>query len=62
MSDAAQSGEQVSELMQAVAERVFERIANADRERILLESIVENIPVGLAVVDENVTPLIVVRS
>jgi PAS domain S-box-containing protein len=57
--DAAQSGEQVGELMQAVAERVFERLANADRERILLESIVENIPVGLAVVDENETPLIV---
>jgi PAS domain S-box-containing protein len=57
--DAAPSGEQVSELMQAVAERVFERLANADRERILLEAIVENIPVGLAVVDENETPLIV---
>lgn len=57
--DAAQSGEQVSELMQAVAERVFERLANADRERILLQAIVENIPVGLAVVDENETPLIV---
>jgi PAS domain S-box-containing protein len=57
--DSGQSHEQVVELTKAVAERVFERVAKADRERILLEAIVENIPVGLAVVDENETPLIV---
>lgn len=57
--DSTQTGEQVSELMKVVADRVFERLAKADRERILLEAIVENIPVGLAVVDENETPLIV---
>jgi two-component system, OmpR family, phosphate regulon sensor histidine kinase PhoR len=57
--DSAHHGEQVSDLTEAVAERVFERLARADRERILLEAIVENIPVGLAVVDENETPLIV---
>jgi two-component system, OmpR family, phosphate regulon sensor histidine kinase PhoR len=57
--DAAQSGKQVSDLTEAVAERVFERLTKADRERILLEAIVENIPLGLAVVDENEVPLIV---
>ena len=58
--DSVQSREQVSDLTKAVAERVFARVAEADhRERMLLAAIVENIPVGLAVVDENETPLIV---
>ena len=58
-NDSAESGEQVSESTQTVAERVFEGLGDSDRERMLLEAIVENIPVGLAVVDENETPLIV---
>lgn len=53
------SNEQLGDLTKAVAERVLERLAKADSERVLLEAIVENIPLGLAVVDEHGTPLIV---
>jgi two-component system, OmpR family, phosphate regulon sensor histidine kinase PhoR len=42
-----------------VADGVLERLTKADRERILLEAVVENIPLGLAVVDREGTPLIV---
>lgn len=57
--DAKLKGAEVGELTRVVADRVLERMAKADRGRILLEAIVENIPVGLAVVDQEGTPLIV---
>jgi PAS domain S-box-containing protein len=57
--DDATNGVELGELAGLVADRVLERMAKADRERILLEAIVENIPLGLAVVDREGTPLIV---
>jgi two-component system, OmpR family, phosphate regulon sensor histidine kinase PhoR len=59
VDESTQKGAQVGEPTQVVADRVFERMAELDRGRILLEAIVENIPVGLAVVDQEGTPLIV---
>jgi signal transduction histidine kinase len=53
------SGVEVGELTRVVADRVLERIAKADQGRILLEAIVENIPLGLAVVDQEGRPLVV---
>jgi PAS domain S-box-containing protein len=47
------------ELTRVVADNVLERMAKGDRERILLEAIVENIPLGLALVDREGTPVIV---
>lgn len=57
--DSTKRSELVREVTRDVADRVFERMAKADQERVLLEAIIENIPLGLAVVDREGTPLIV---
>jgi two-component system phosphate regulon sensor histidine kinase PhoR len=57
--DPTKRGEDVGELTRVVVDRVLERMAKSDRDLVLLESIVENIPLGLAVVDQDGTPLIV---
>lgn len=59
MPDPRLRGETLSQLTRAVADRVLERMTKADEERILLESIVDNFPVGLVVVDQGGTPVIV---
>jgi PAS domain S-box-containing protein len=60
--ESTQRSPAVEDLTGVIAERVLERLSAADRERILLEAIVENIPMGLAVVDQDGTPLLVNRE
>jgi two-component system, OmpR family, phosphate regulon sensor histidine kinase PhoR len=52
-------GASVDDVTRAVADRVVERLARADQERILLEAIVQNIPAGLVAVDQAGTPVVV---
>lgn len=50
------------DLTRAVADRVLERLARADQERILLEAVVDNIPAGILVVDAEGKPVIANRE
>ena len=60
MTDGSPNREEpVANLTRAIADRVLERLAKADQERMVLEAIVEHMPVGLAVVDNDGAPLIV---
>src|SRR5215210_268467 len=49
----------VESLTRAVADRVIERMTKADRDRVLLSAVIENIPSGLAVVDQQGAPIVV---
>jgi PAS domain S-box-containing protein len=60
--DSTQSVDTREELTRAVADRVLERLAAGDRERLLLEAVVESIPAGLVVVDRDGTPLVANRE
>jgi len=51
--------ESVEDLTRAVADRVLERMTKIDEERVLLDAVIENIPAGLAVVDQQGVPLLV---
>src|ERR687883_1908280 len=57
--DATSAADTIDEFTRAVADRVLEGVAKSDRERILLEAVIENIPAGLVVVDEDAIPLVV---
>jgi two-component system phosphate regulon sensor histidine kinase PhoR len=60
--DSTQSAGTTEQLTRAVADRVLERMAAGDRERLLLEAVVENIPAGLVVVDGDGAPLVASRE